>query len=69
MPRKSLQGRTCSVSRDGGWARALQPSRRSAANAAVIAATRTYSLRVPRWWAGKGPAAKWQISGPQTGVK
>ncbi|QWN00700.1 hypothetical protein DGN21_16355 [Xanthomonas sp. MLO165] len=36
-PRKSLLGRTCSVSRDGGRARALQPSRRSAANAAVIA--------------------------------
>ncbi|PPU06445.1 hypothetical protein XarjCFBP7645_18230 [Xanthomonas arboricola] len=26
MPRKSLQGRTCGVSRDGGRARALQPS-------------------------------------------
>ncbi|WJM76506.1 SgcJ/EcaC family oxidoreductase [Xanthomonas hortorum pv. vitians] len=31
MPRKSLQGRTCSVSRDGGRARALQQTRRSAA--------------------------------------
>ncbi|PPT22590.1 hypothetical protein XarbCFBP7629_08335 [Xanthomonas arboricola] len=31
MPRKSLQGRTCGVSRDGRRARALQPSRRSAA--------------------------------------
>ncbi|PPU40282.1 hypothetical protein XaplCFBP3123_10380 [Xanthomonas arboricola pv. populi] len=29
MPRKRLQGRTCSVSRDGGRARALQPSGRS----------------------------------------
>ncbi|CAD7714122.1 hypothetical protein LMG31886_09430 [Xanthomonas hydrangeae] len=29
MPRKSLHGRTCGVSRDGGRARALQPSRRS----------------------------------------
>ncbi|PPT54866.1 hypothetical protein XarbCFBP8138_14395 [Xanthomonas arboricola] len=29
--RKSLQGRTCGVSCDGGRARALQPSRRSAA--------------------------------------
>ncbi|PPU23309.1 hypothetical protein XarCFBP6762_19600 [Xanthomonas arboricola] len=28
MPRKSLQGRTCGVSREGGRARALQPSRR-----------------------------------------
>ncbi|PPU34585.1 hypothetical protein XarbCFBP7604_12400 [Xanthomonas arboricola] len=31
MPRKSLQGRTCGVSRDGGRARALQPNRRPAA--------------------------------------
>ncbi|NMI23868.1 hypothetical protein E1J24_18980 [Xanthomonas hortorum pv. pelargonii] len=31
MPRKSLQGRTCSVSREGERARALQPSHRSAA--------------------------------------
>ncbi|PPT53996.1 hypothetical protein XarbCFBP8138_18535 [Xanthomonas arboricola] len=31
MPRKSLHGRTCGVSREGGRARALQPSRRSAA--------------------------------------
>ncbi|PPU15904.1 hypothetical protein XarbCFBP7610_21655 [Xanthomonas arboricola] len=31
MPRKSLQGRTCGVSREGGRARALQPSRRSPA--------------------------------------
>ncbi|PPU39662.1 hypothetical protein XcyCFBP4188_16445 [Xanthomonas hortorum pv. cynarae] len=31
MPRKSLHGRTCGVSRDGGRARALQPSRRSSA--------------------------------------
>ncbi|PPU82674.1 hypothetical protein XhhCFBP4925_08640 [Xanthomonas hortorum pv. hederae] len=31
MPRKSLHGRTCGVSRDGGRARALQPSGRSAA--------------------------------------
>ncbi|PPU42136.1 hypothetical protein XaplCFBP3123_03165 [Xanthomonas arboricola pv. populi] len=27
MPRKSLHGRTCSVSRDGGRAGALQPNR------------------------------------------
>ncbi|PNV28424.1 hypothetical protein xavtCFBP7764_14330 [Xanthomonas citri] len=32
MPRQSLQGRTCSVSRDGGRARTLQPSCRSAAS-------------------------------------
>ncbi|PPT83311.1 hypothetical protein XarbCFBP8149_20465 [Xanthomonas arboricola] len=25
MPRKRLQGRTCGVARDGGWARTLQP--------------------------------------------
>ncbi|PPU05665.1 hypothetical protein XarjCFBP7645_13650 [Xanthomonas arboricola] len=31
MPRKSLQGRTCGVSREGGRARALQPSHRSPA--------------------------------------
>ncbi|PPT56170.1 hypothetical protein XarbCFBP8153_18795 [Xanthomonas arboricola] len=31
MPRKSLQGRTCGVSCDGGRARALQPGRRSTA--------------------------------------
>ncbi|AAM38260.1 hypothetical protein XAC3417 [Xanthomonas citri pv. citri str. 306] len=31
MPRKSLQGRTCSVSRDGRRARALQPRSRSKA--------------------------------------
>ncbi|PPU15434.1 hypothetical protein XacyCFBP1159_12890 [Xanthomonas arboricola pv. corylina] len=31
MPRKSLQGRSCGVSRDGRRARALQPGRRSAA--------------------------------------
>ncbi|PPT18351.1 hypothetical protein XarjCFBP7652_10370 [Xanthomonas arboricola] len=31
MPRKSLHGCTCGVSREGGRARALQPSRRSAA--------------------------------------
>ncbi|PPU22762.1 hypothetical protein XarCFBP6762_20560, partial [Xanthomonas arboricola] len=29
MPRKSLHGRTCGVSCEGGRARALQPSRRS----------------------------------------
>ncbi|PPT46204.1 hypothetical protein XarbCFBP8150_21830 [Xanthomonas arboricola] len=29
MPRKSLHGRTCGVSRDGGRARALQRSTRS----------------------------------------
>ncbi|PPT52603.1 hypothetical protein XarbCFBP8147_01295 [Xanthomonas arboricola] len=28
MPRKSLQGRTCGVSREGRRARALQPSHR-----------------------------------------
>ncbi|PPT40644.1 hypothetical protein XarjCFBP7653_08570 [Xanthomonas arboricola] len=27
MPRRSLHGRTCGVSGDGGWARALQPTR------------------------------------------
>ncbi|NMI51043.1 hypothetical protein E1J25_04695 [Xanthomonas hortorum pv. taraxaci] len=27
--------------------------------------TRTYLQRVPRWWAGKGPAAKPQISRSQ----
>ncbi|PPU04016.1 hypothetical protein XarbCFBP7408_03970 [Xanthomonas arboricola pv. guizotiae] len=31
MPCKRLQGRTCGVSREGGRARALQPSRRSPA--------------------------------------
>ncbi|PPU98582.1 hypothetical protein XpopCFBP1817_03830 [Xanthomonas populi] len=31
MPRKSLQGRTCGVSRDGGRARTLQQTRRSGA--------------------------------------
>ncbi|PPU25230.1 hypothetical protein XarCFBP6762_15370 [Xanthomonas arboricola] len=31
MPRKSLHGRTCGVSCEGGRARALQPSRRSTA--------------------------------------
>ncbi|PPT18080.1 hypothetical protein XarCFBP6771_17765 [Xanthomonas arboricola] len=31
MPRKCLQGRTCGVSRDGGRARAVQPSGGSAA--------------------------------------
>ncbi|PPU80175.1 hypothetical protein XhhCFBP4925_12335 [Xanthomonas hortorum pv. hederae] len=31
MPRKSLHGRTCCVSRDGRRARTLQPSRSSAA--------------------------------------
>ncbi|PPT52160.1 hypothetical protein XarjCFBP7652_01380 [Xanthomonas arboricola] len=31
MPRKSLHGRTCGVSRNGGRARVLQPSCRSAA--------------------------------------
>ncbi|PPU51387.1 hypothetical protein XarbCFBP6827_07105 [Xanthomonas arboricola] len=31
MPRKSLQGRTCGVSCEGGRARALQPSNRSSA--------------------------------------
>ncbi|PPT59731.1 hypothetical protein XarbCFBP8150_21115 [Xanthomonas arboricola] len=31
MPRKSLHGRTCGVSRDGGRARALQPSCKSSA--------------------------------------
>ncbi|PPT87121.1 hypothetical protein XarbCFBP8149_13255 [Xanthomonas arboricola] len=31
MPRKSLQGCTCGVSRDGRQARTLQPGRRSAA--------------------------------------
>ncbi|PPT36014.1 hypothetical protein XarjCFBP7653_17885 [Xanthomonas arboricola] len=57
MPRKGLHGRTCGMSRHGGRARTLQPSRRSAANAPVIAATRTSLQRVPRGWAGKGPAA------------
>ncbi|MFS8426120.1 hypothetical protein D0A38_03525 [Xanthomonas campestris pv. incanae] len=36
MPRKSLQGRTCSVSRDGERARALQPSHRSACPACDV---------------------------------
>ncbi|PPT86589.1 hypothetical protein XarzCFBP7410_04835, partial [Xanthomonas arboricola pv. zantedeschiae] len=31
MPRKSLHGRTCGVSREGGRARALQPSHKPAA--------------------------------------
>ncbi|PPU15395.1 hypothetical protein XacyCFBP1159_12680 [Xanthomonas arboricola pv. corylina] len=31
MPRKSLQGRTCGVSCEGGRARTLQPSRRPVA--------------------------------------
>ncbi|PPU14319.1 hypothetical protein XarjCFBP1022_04590 [Xanthomonas arboricola] len=31
MPRKSLQGRTCGVSRDGGRARAFRECRRSTA--------------------------------------
>ncbi|PPT22440.1 hypothetical protein XarCFBP6771_05565 [Xanthomonas arboricola] len=31
MPRKSLQGRTCGVSRDGRRARAIQPTCKSAA--------------------------------------
>ncbi|PPT17709.1 hypothetical protein XarjCFBP7652_19690 [Xanthomonas arboricola] len=31
MPRKRLHGRTCGVSREGGRARALQPSGRSSA--------------------------------------
>ncbi|CAH2707723.1 hypothetical protein NCPPB1935_08100 [Xanthomonas campestris pv. nigromaculans] len=25
-------------------------------------ATGTYLQRVPRWWAGKGPATKWKIN-------
>ncbi|NMI47066.1 hypothetical protein E1J23_06065 [Xanthomonas gardneri] len=60
-----LHERTCSASRDGGRARTLQPGHRSAASAAIIAATRTYLQRVPRRWAGKGPAAKSQISRPE----
>ncbi|APP80044.1 hypothetical protein BI317_08185 [Xanthomonas hortorum pv. gardneri] len=35
MPRKSLHGRTCGVSRDGRRARALPPSRRSSALQAI----------------------------------
>ncbi|PPT18144.1 hypothetical protein XarCFBP6771_17685 [Xanthomonas arboricola] len=31
MPRKSLHGRTCGVSREGGRARALPPGRRATA--------------------------------------
>ncbi|APP81818.1 hypothetical protein BI317_19560 [Xanthomonas hortorum pv. gardneri] len=37
MPRKSLHGRTCGVSCDGGRARALQSSRRSSALADHLA--------------------------------
>ncbi|NMI50204.1 hypothetical protein E1J25_00165 [Xanthomonas hortorum pv. taraxaci] len=44
----TLQGRTCSVSRDGRRARALQPIRRSAAHRPADDATRTYLQRVPR---------------------
>ncbi|NHF68264.1 hypothetical protein FFY45_21660 [Xanthomonas hortorum] len=29
--------------------------------------SRTYLRRVPRWWAGKGPAARQQISRPAVG--
>ncbi|CAD7721180.1 hypothetical protein LMG31886_31990 [Xanthomonas hydrangeae] len=36
MPRKSLQGRTCGVSRDGGRARALQPNHRPAAPESLL---------------------------------
>ncbi|PPT47301.1 hypothetical protein XarbCFBP8147_18040 [Xanthomonas arboricola] len=40
MPRKSLHGRTCGVSREGGRARALQPARRSSEqDASCIACT------------------------------
>ncbi|APP83207.1 hypothetical protein BI317_02485 [Xanthomonas hortorum pv. gardneri] len=59
MPRKSLHGRTCGVSRDGGRARALQPSRRSSA----LQVIHLHCLNAPylrcaqRCQAGKDPAA------------
>ncbi|PPT54307.1 hypothetical protein XarbCFBP8138_16160, partial [Xanthomonas arboricola] len=124
MPRKSLQGRTCGVSREGGRARALQRSTRSDAFPPLLTQcpselntralppfqrskawwsctqatrrppllllsmhtdhlgkslpahrrgtlrgmdaaqepTRTYLRRVLRWWAGKDPAAKLQLT-------
>ncbi|APO94609.1 hypothetical protein BI313_08330 [Xanthomonas vesicatoria] len=48
MPPRSLQGRTCSVSRDGGRARALQPSCSSdALHSPLGARPRTTSQGLP----------------------
>ncbi|PPT80171.1 hypothetical protein XarzCFBP7410_21525 [Xanthomonas arboricola pv. zantedeschiae] len=44
MPRKSLQGRTCGVSREGGRARALQPRHRSAALTANLRALPSFAV-------------------------
>ncbi|PPT40724.1 hypothetical protein XarjCFBP7653_09045 [Xanthomonas arboricola] len=75
------RGRTCGVSCDGGRARARQHTRSvedvlAACPAMVggqgpcsqLAASRTYLRRVPRWWAGKGPAANSQRRGRTCGV-
>ncbi|PPU23287.1 hypothetical protein XarCFBP6762_19610 [Xanthomonas arboricola] len=43
MPRKSLQGRTCGVSRERGRARALQPPRRSSEQHASCIACTTHT--------------------------
>ncbi|PPT90599.1 hypothetical protein XaraCFBP7407_22460, partial [Xanthomonas arboricola pv. arracaciae] len=58
MPRKSLQGRTCGVSCEGGRARALQQSHTAPALQLIYPQSRTALRHVPRWWAGKDPAAK-----------
>ncbi|QDS16733.1 hypothetical protein FPL04_14590 [Xanthomonas arboricola] len=44
MPRKSLHGRTCGVSCDGGRARALQPSRRHTALQLIYPQSRRSAL-------------------------
>ncbi|NHF67919.1 hypothetical protein FFY45_19805 [Xanthomonas hortorum] len=38
------------------------PAHRRGTLRGMDAAKQTYLRRVPRWWAGKGPAAKQQIS-------
>ncbi|MGN5513673.1 hypothetical protein GS643_06480 [Xanthomonas hortorum pv. gardneri] len=43
------------------------PAHRRGTLRGMDAATRKYLRRVPRWWAGKGPAAKPQITRSTTG--
>ncbi|QWN25861.1 hypothetical protein DGM85_04995 [Xanthomonas phaseoli pv. phaseoli] len=45
---------------------ARSPSRDLTRHGCRVELTRTSLQRVPRWWAGKGPAAKPQIISPAT---
>ncbi|PPU31310.1 hypothetical protein XarbCFBP7604_17975 [Xanthomonas arboricola] len=56
MPRKSLHGRTCGVSREGGRARALQPSTDQPLYDRAIARTTTSKDRPSRLVLARSPS-------------